>query len=85
MRLVNAALRLGVRPLSIYAFSTENWDRSQDELAALFDTMADGIARGAEWLHELGVQVRWCGRCAGAGGATASSRRSLPPWRWWRA
>lgn len=62
MRLVNAAVRLGVRHLSIYAFSTENWDRSQEELAALFDTLADGIAQGAEWLHELGVQVRWCGR-----------------------
>ncbi|MEU0282220.1 polyprenyl diphosphate synthase [Streptomyces sp. NPDC006195] len=62
MRLVNAALRLGVRHLSIYAFSTENWDRSQEELAALFGTLADGIARGTEWLHELGVRVRWCGR-----------------------
>ncbi|MFF2850358.1 polyprenyl diphosphate synthase [Streptomyces sp. NPDC058001] len=62
MRLVNASLRLGVRHLSIYAFSTENWDRSQEELAALFETMADGIARGTEWLHELGVRVRWCGR-----------------------
>lgn len=62
MRLVNAALRLGIRHLSIYAFSTENWHRSQEELATLFETMGDGIARGIEWLHELGVQVRWCGR-----------------------
>jgi undecaprenyl diphosphate synthase len=62
MRLVNAALRLGVGHLSIYAFSTENWDRSQEELAALFDTLADGITQGAQWLHELGVRVRWCGR-----------------------
>ncbi|MCX4548663.1 polyprenyl diphosphate synthase [Streptomyces sp. NBC_01500] len=62
MRLVNAALRLGVRHLSIYAFSTENWDRSQEELAVLFDTMADGITQGTEWLHERGVCVRWCGR-----------------------
>jgi undecaprenyl diphosphate synthase len=62
MRLVNAALRLGVRHLSIYAFSTENWDRSQEELAALFDTVGHGVAQGIEWLHELGVRVRWCGR-----------------------
>lgn len=62
MRLVNAALRLGVRHLSIYAFSTENWDRSQEELAALFDTLSHGIAQGIEWLHELDVRVRWCGR-----------------------
>ncbi|MFD9425595.1 MULTISPECIES: polyprenyl diphosphate synthase [unclassified Streptomyces] len=62
MRLVNAALRLGVRHLTLYAFSTENWNRSQDELDALFETMADAMARGAEWLHDLGVRVRWCGR-----------------------
>jgi undecaprenyl diphosphate synthase len=62
LRLVNAALRLGVRHLSVYAFSTENWARSQDELLALFVSMADGLTRGTEWLHELGVRVSWCGR-----------------------
>ncbi|MFE4974756.1 polyprenyl diphosphate synthase [Kitasatospora sp. NPDC056651] len=62
LRLVNAALRLGVRHLSLYAFSTENWDRPSGELAALFDSMADGIARSAEGLHALGVRIRWCGR-----------------------
>ncbi|MFH0240889.1 polyprenyl diphosphate synthase [Streptomyces sp. HK10] len=62
MRLVNAALRLGVRHLSVYAFSTENWSRSQGELATLFDTLGHGITQGSEWLHELGVRVRWCGR-----------------------
>ncbi|MGK4585869.1 polyprenyl diphosphate synthase [Kitasatospora sp. HPMI-4] len=62
MRLVIAALRLGIRHLSIYLFSTENWNRSREELAALFDALADCIARGIEWLHGLGVRVRWCGR-----------------------
>ncbi|WP_079150274.1 polyprenyl diphosphate synthase [Streptomyces hygroscopicus] len=62
LRLVNAALRLGIRHLSVYAFSTENWDRPPEELAALFESLSDGIGRGMEWLHGLGVQVRWCGR-----------------------
>ncbi|MGW7515387.1 polyprenyl diphosphate synthase [Streptomyces sp. NPDC054796] len=62
MRLVNAAQRLGIRHVSIYMFSTENWGRSQEEVTALFDAFADWIARGAEWLHGLGVKVRWCGR-----------------------
>ncbi|QNE75806.1 di-trans,poly-cis-decaprenylcistransferase [Streptomyces finlayi] len=62
MRLVNAAMRLGVRHLTLYAFSTENWNRSQDELDALFEAMGDAMGRGAEWLHDLGVRVRWCGR-----------------------
>ncbi|MFE4514984.1 polyprenyl diphosphate synthase [Kitasatospora sp. NPDC056783] len=62
LRLVNAALRLGIRHLSLYAFSTENWERPPGELTALFDSMADGIARSAEGLHALGVRIRWCGR-----------------------
>ncbi|MEI7030194.1 polyprenyl diphosphate synthase [Streptomyces pratensis] len=62
LRLVNAALRLGVRHLTLYAFSTENWDRSQDERDTLFETMGDALGRGAEWLHDLGVRMRWCGR-----------------------
>lgn len=62
VRTVHAALRLGVRHLTVYAFSTENWFRSPDELAALFETMAGAIARSAEWFHDHGVQVRWCGR-----------------------
>ncbi|MFI2609571.1 polyprenyl diphosphate synthase [Kitasatospora sp. NPDC018619] len=62
LRLVNAALRLGVRHLSLYAFSTENWGRPSEELTALFDSLADGLTRSAEGLHALGVRIRWCGR-----------------------
>ncbi|MFJ6618645.1 polyprenyl diphosphate synthase [Kitasatospora sp. NPDC091335] len=62
LRLVNAALRLGVRYLSLYAFSSENWGRPPEELTALFDSLADGLTRSAESLHALGVRIRWCGR-----------------------
>lgn len=62
MRTIHAMLRLGVRYLSVYAFSTENWSRSQDELIALFETMAAACTRSIEWLHAHGVRVRWCGR-----------------------
>ncbi|QNP75370.1 di-trans,poly-cis-decaprenylcistransferase [Streptomyces roseirectus] len=62
MRLINSALRLGIRHLSVYAFSTENWNRAQEETTAIFDTLADWITQGTRRLHELGVQVRWCGR-----------------------
>nr|BFD95052.1 polyprenyl diphosphate synthase [Kitasatospora sp. Xyl93] len=62
LRLVNAALRLGIRHLSLYAFSTENWDRPPEELTELFDSLADGLTRSAEGLHALGVRIRWCGR-----------------------
>ncbi|MEW2457483.1 polyprenyl diphosphate synthase [Streptomyces albus] len=62
IRLVNAALRLGIRHLTVYAFSTENWNRAQQELVTLFAAAADAAPQGAAWLHELGVRVRWCGR-----------------------
>ncbi|MFI8459775.1 polyprenyl diphosphate synthase [Kitasatospora sp. NPDC085464] len=73
LRLVNAALRLGIRHLSIYAFSTENWGRPPEELTALFDSLADGIARSTEGLHALGVRIRWCGRRDRIDGSLASS------------
>jgi undecaprenyl diphosphate synthase len=62
LRLVISALRLGIPHLSVYGFSTENWSRSPEELAKLFDTAAEGIAKGARWLQERGVRIRWCGR-----------------------
>jgi undecaprenyl diphosphate synthase len=62
LRLVISALQLGIPHLSVFGFSTENWNRSPEELAKLFETMAEGIARGAQWLQECGVRVRWCGR-----------------------
>lgn len=55
LRLVNAAQRTGIRHVTVYMFSTENWYRSQGEVAALFDAFADWFARGAQTVHELGV------------------------------
>ncbi|MFF4569661.1 polyprenyl diphosphate synthase [Streptomyces sp. NPDC001410] len=60
--LIYSALRLGIRHLSVYAFSTENWNRSLEELAPLFDTMAGFLTESVERLQRLGVQVRWCGQ-----------------------
>lgn len=62
LRLVVSALQLGIPHVSVYGFSTENWNRTPEELAKLFEMAAEGIARGARWLQERGVRVRWCGR-----------------------
>ena len=62
VRTVHAALRLSVRHLTVYMFSTENWNRAADELEDLFATMAEVITRSAEWLHGYGVRIRWAGR-----------------------
>ena len=59
---VEGAIELGVKAISAYAFSTENWSRSPDEVAFLMGFNRDVIRRRRDEMHELGVRVRWAGR-----------------------
>jgi undecaprenyl diphosphate synthase len=59
---VQGCLELGVKNLSVYAFSTENWKRTPDEVRFLMNFNRDVIARRTEQFYELGVRVRWAGR-----------------------
>lgn len=59
---VEGALELGIGHLSAYAFSTENWRRSPDEVRFLMGFNRDVVRRRRDHLHELGVRVRWVGR-----------------------
>lgn len=59
---VHGALELGVGYLSAYAFSTENWKRSPDEVRFLMEFNRDVIRRRRDEMHEMGVRVRWVGR-----------------------
>ena len=59
---VEGAIELGVKYLSAYAFSTENWKRSPDEVRFLMGFNRDVIRRRREEMHALGVRVRWAGR-----------------------
>jgi undecaprenyl diphosphate synthase len=59
---VKGCLELGVRNLSLYAFSTENWRRSPDEVRFLMGFNRDVIDRRTEELDAMGVRVRWAGR-----------------------
>ena len=59
---VKGAIEIGVKALSAYAFSTENWSRSPAEVKFLMGFNRDVIKRRKEELHELGVRVRWSGR-----------------------
>ena len=59
---VDACLALGVPYLSAYAFSTENWRRSPDEVRFLMGFNRDVLRRQRQWLHERGVRVVWVGR-----------------------
>ena len=59
---VHGALELGIPWLSAYAFSTENWKRSPEEVRFLMGFNRDVIRRRRDELHALGVRVRWIGR-----------------------
>ena len=59
---VNGAIEIGVKAISAYAFSTENWSRSPDEVRFLMGFNRDVIRRRRDEMHDLGVRVRWAGR-----------------------
>lgn len=59
---IEGAIELGIRYLSVYAFSTENWRRSPQEVHFLMGFSRDVIHRRMDQLDALGVQVRWAGR-----------------------
>lgn len=59
---VEGAIQIGVKELSAYAFSTENWRRSPDEVKFLMGFNRDVIRRRRDEMNEMGVRVRWVGR-----------------------
>ncbi len=59
---VEGAIELGVTWLSAYAFSTENWKRSPEEVAFLMRFTEGVFRRRADDMDALGVRVRWAGR-----------------------
>ncbi|MGH3416033.1 MAG: polyprenyl diphosphate synthase, partial [Actinocrinis sp.] len=59
---VEGAVQIGVRHISAYAFSTENWKRSPDEVRWLMGFNRLTIRRRIDEMDELGVRIRWAGR-----------------------
>jgi len=59
---VHGAIELGITHISAYAFSTENWKRSPDEVKFLMGFNRDVIRRRRDEMNELGVRVRWAGQ-----------------------
>ncbi len=59
---IEGAIEIGVKYLSAYAFSTENWRRSPDEVRWLMGFNRDVIHRRRDQLDAMGVCVRWAGR-----------------------
>lgn len=58
---VMAAVQKGVKWLTVYAFSTENWGRPQAEVDALMDLVCKGVEMNAAELRENGVRVQIIG------------------------
>jgi undecaprenyl diphosphate synthase len=59
---IHGAIEMGIGTLSAYAFSTENWKRSPDEVRFLMGFNRDVIRRRRDELDAMGVRVRWAGR-----------------------
>jgi undecaprenyl diphosphate synthase len=59
---VEGALELGVKWLTVYAFSTENWRRPPDEVRFLVNFNEDILLRRREELHDRDVRIRFVGR-----------------------
>ncbi len=58
---LSAASEIGVKHLTLYAFSAENWNRPKEEVDALMDLLVNTIAREIESLHTNGVKLRAIG------------------------
>jgi undecaprenyl diphosphate synthase len=63
-RLKDAA-DLGVRELTVYSFSTENWSRPEEEVLGLMAMFAERIVEETPELHDSGVRMRFIGRREG--------------------
>src|SRR5512144_2354723 len=61
-RIIRASVEFGVKYLTIYAFSTENWGRPAEEVQGLMGILQDVIDRELNELHKEGVQLRHIGR-----------------------
>ncbi len=64
-RVLRASVDFGIDYLTIYAFSTENWERPSIEVRGLMNILDDVIDRELVEMHENGVQLRHIGRLEG--------------------
>lgn len=61
-RILRACQRLGIKIITLYGFSTENWGRPWDEVQGLFRIFEEFIDKYAQELHRNGAQLRHLGR-----------------------
>jgi len=61
-RIITACVEFGIKYLTIYAFSTENWGRPREEVDGLMHILEDVIDKELAELNKEGVQLRHIGR-----------------------
>ncbi|WNO03244.1 polyprenyl diphosphate synthase [Rhodoferax mekongensis] len=60
-RVVRACSTRGISTLTVFAFSSENWNRPTDEVSGLMDLLAGALAREVSQLKQEGVRLRFVG------------------------
>ncbi len=60
--IVKTCRNIGIKILTVYAFSTENWKRPQEEVKVLMDLLADYLQKEAPELHRNGIKVEAIGQ-----------------------
>lgn len=65
-RVLEHALDLGIREVTVYSFSTENWNRPREEVEALMQLFVEMIDSQVPDMHARGARVRFVGRREGA-------------------
>ena len=61
-RILEHALDMGILEVTVYSFSTENWNRPREEVEALMDLFVEMIESQVPDMHERGARVRFVGR-----------------------
>jgi len=61
-RVLQACVRFGIKYMTVYAFSTENWGRPRAEVQALLNLLAQSLRKEVQEMHKNGTQLRHIGR-----------------------
>lgn len=69
-RAVEAAKKMGVKYLTLYAFSTENWKRPKSEVAGLMNLLRSFLDEKLDEIHQKGIRIRAIGRLSQLPGRT---------------
>ena len=77
-RLADYAISVGIKFLTLWAFSTENWQRDQEEVEGIMNLFRETFATAAERLHKKGVRVHTIGDL---GGFPQDIREGIERWK----